>query len=291
MIKKFFSVTKPGIIFGNVITVAGGFCLGSQGEVHFGLFIATLLGISLIIASGCVYNNFIDRDIDSVMERTKNRVLVKGLISGPVALIYATILGVLGTLLLYWQTNVLTVMVALAGLFVYVVVYSLWFKRNSIYGTIIGSISGAIPPVVGYCAVTNRFDLGAIILFLILSLWQMPHSFAIAIFRLKDYSAASIAILPVKKGIQVTKINMLAYTIVFVLATLSLTIFGYTGWTYFVVIGIAGIMWIRLAIKGFSVEDDRKWARKMFFYSIIIIMLLSIMMSVDVVRTSHMLIM
>ena len=171
----------------------------------------------------------------------------------------------------------------MAGLLVYVVVYSLWFKRKSIHGTIIGSISGAVPPVVGYCAVTNHFDLGALILFLILSLWQMPHSFAIAIFRLKDYSAASIAILPVKKGILVTKVNMLVYTIFFVIATLLLSITGYTGPIYLVVMALVGTLWISLAIKGLKADDDRKWARKMFLYSIIIIVLLSIMMSLDVI--------
>lgn len=285
MIKKFFSATKPGIIFGNAITVAGGFCLGSRGNLHFGLFLATLIGISLIIASGCVFNNYIDRDIDKLMERTKNRVLVKGLISPPVALIYATALSILGAGLLYWQTNLLTVVIALTGLFVYVVVYSLWFKRNSIYGTLIGSISGAIPPVVGYCAVTNRLDLGAALLFLILSLWQMPHSFAIAIYRLKDYSTASISILPVKKGVYTTKVNMFYYTIGFVFAALLLAIFGYTGWIYFITIGLAGIFWVRLARKGFTAQDDRIWARKMFLYSILIIMLFSIMASFDVVAT------
>ncbi len=284
MIKKFFSVTKPGIIFGNVITVAGGFCLGARGTHDFGLFLATLIGIALVIASGCVFNNYIDRDIDSIMERTRNRVLVKGLMSGTTALIYATILGVLGTLLLYWQTNRLTVMVALIGLFVYVVVYSMWFKRHSIYGTLIGSISGAVPPVVGYCAATNRFDLGAIILFVILSLWQMPHSFAIAIFRLKDYTAASISILPVKKGIAATKIQMIAYTVAFAVAVCFMTMFGYTGFAYLIIVGGSGALWVRLAFKGLSAQDDRKWARKMFLYSIIIIIIFSIMLALDVVR-------
>ena len=284
MIKKFYSVTKPGIIFGNVITVAGGFCLGAKGAHDFGLFLATLIGIALVIASGCVFNNIIDRDIDRIMERTRNRVLVKGLMSATTALIYATVLGILGTLILYWQTNPLTVIVALIGLFVYVVVYSLWFKRHSIYGTLIGSISGAVPPVVGYCAVTNRFDLGAIILFVILSLWQMPHSFAIAIFRLKDYTAASISILPVKRGIAATKIQMIAYTLAFAIAVCLMTIFGYTGLIYLIVVGISGILWVRLAFKGLSTDDDKKWARKMFLYSIIIIMLFSTMLALDVVH-------
>lgn len=281
MIKKFFSVTKPGIIFGNVITVAGGFCLGARGHSHLGLFIATLLGIALVIASGCVFNNYIDRDIDRVMERTRNRVLVQGLMSGTTALVYAALLGISGTALLYWQTNLLTVFVALIGLFVYVVVYSLWFKRHSVYGTLVGSISGAVPPVVGYCAVTNRFDLGAAILFVILSLWQMPHSFAIAIFRLKDYTAASISILPVRKGIGATKIQMLAYTIAFAIAVVMMTAFGYTGWWYLLVVGISALLWVKLAFAGLKTIDDRKWARKMFLYSILIIIGFSIMLALD----------
>lgn len=281
MIKKFFSITKPGIIFGNAITVAGGFCLGARGKHDFTLFLATLLGIALVIASGCVFNNYIDRDIDKVMERTKNRVLVKGLMSGTTALIYASILGVLGTWLLYWQTNLLTVIVALIGLFVYVVIYSLWFKRHSTYGTLIGSISGAIPPVVGYCAVTNHFDLGAAILFVILSLWQMPHSFAIAIFRIKDYTAASISILPVKKGIAATKVQMIAYTMAFAIAVLMMTVFGYTGYWYLAIVGSSALLWIRLSLQGLRAVDERKWARKMFLYSIIIIMIFSVMLALD----------
>ena len=112
MIREFYSVTKPGIIFGNLITVAGGFFLASRGNIDFKLFIATLIGISLIIASGCVFNNYIDRDIDKLMERTKNRVLVQGLISAKAALIYAVILMLIGIIILSWQTNLLTVTIA-----------------------------------------------------------------------------------------------------------------------------------------------------------------------------------
>lgn len=283
MIKKFFSVTKPGIIFGNIITVAGGFCLGAKGESNFFLFFATLVGIALVIASGCVFNNYIDRDIDKVMERTRNRVLVKGLMSGTTALIYASILGMLGSVVLYYLTNPLTMLIALIGLVVYVLIYSLWFKRHSIYGTLIGSISGAVPPVVGYCAATNKFDLGAIILFIILSLWQMPHSFAIAIYRLKDYTAASIAILPVKKGIATTKIHMLAYTLAFTLAVGMLSVFGYTGVYYLLLVGGSALLWLRLALKGLTTVDDRKWARQMFVYSIMVIMVFAVMLAVDTV--------
>lgn len=250
--------------------------------------IATLIGVSLIIASGCVFNNFIDQDIDKVMERTKNRVLAKGLISGKIAIVFAIVLGILGVLVLYFFTNHLTVRIALGGLFVYVVVYSLWLKRKSVHGTVIGSISGSIPPVAGYCAVTNSFDLGALILFLILSFWQMPHSYAIAIYRLNDYKNAGIPVLPVKKGIPTTKIYMLIYIILFIVAILMLSFMGYTGYIYFTVVAALGLRWLWICIKGFHTYDDRIWARKMFIFSIIIITLLSIMMSIDYIPyTGH----
>ncbi len=284
--KKFISITKPGIIFGNLITVAGGFGLASQGSYNLILLLSTLVGISLIIASGCVFNNIIDRDIDSLMERTKERVMVKGHLGPKVALVYGVLLGFLGAWMLYHWANILTVYVALIGLFFYVVVYSLWFKRNSIYGTLIGSISGSIPPVVGYCAVSNKFDLGALILFVLLSVWQMPHSYAIAIFRFNDYSAAGIPVLPVKKGIQIAKRNMLLYVVVFMLVSSLLTICGYTGQYYLIVSLAVGFWWIRLAVSGFSkLANDISWARKMFGFSIIAITLLSVMMALN--STSH----
>ncbi len=205
MIKQYLQVTKPGIIFGNLISVIGGFLLASKGDIDYPLFLSTLLGVSLVVASGCVFNNYIDRDIDKIMERTKNRVLVKGLIDPKVSLIYASVLGIAGMLLLYVAANALAMMLAVIGFVIYVGVYSLYMKRKSVYGTLIGSLSGAAPPVIGYCAVTGQFDTGALILLLIFSLWQMPHSYAIAIFRFKDYQAANIPVLPVIKGISVTK--------------------------------------------------------------------------------------
>jgi protoheme IX farnesyltransferase len=283
LIKKFISITKPGIILGNLITVAGGFCLASKGHLHVDLLLATLIGISFIIAAGCVFNNVIDRDIDEIMERTKNRVMVKGLISNTTAIIYGIMLGLAGVSLLLYFTNFLTVSIALIGLFFYVVVYTLGFKRNSIYGTIVGSVSGAVPPVVGYCAVSNQFDAGAAILFLLLCIWQMPHSYAIAIFRFNDYSLAGIPVLPIRRGLASAKINMFVYVLVFTIVSAMLTVFGYTGLYYLLVSLAISLWWLKLAWLGFKATDDRLWARKMFGFSILAITILSIMMSIDVV--------
>ncbi|TQI79206.1 protoheme IX farnesyltransferase [Serratia fonticola] len=281
MIKQYLQVTKPGIIFGNLISVVGGFLLASKGSIDYPLFLATLLGVSLVVASGCVFNNYIDRDIDKKMERTKNRVLVKGLIAPSVSLVYATILGIAGFALLYIAANPLAMWLAVMGFMVYVGVYSLYMKRHSVYGTLIGSLSGAAPPVIGYCAVTNEFDAGALILLAIFSLWQMPHSYAIAIFRFKDYQAANIPVLPVVKGISVAKNHITVYILAFMIATLMLTLGGYAGYKYLIVAAAVSVWWLGMALRGYKAENDSVWARKLFVFSIVAITSLSIMMSID----------
>ncbi|NLS43208.1 protoheme IX farnesyltransferase [BEV proteobacterium] len=282
MIKQYLQVTKPGIIFGNLISVIGGFLLASKDSIDYPLFIATLFGVSLVIASGCVFNNVIDRDIDKKMERTKNRVMVKGLISVKVSLSYAAALGITGFALLYVAANQLAMWLSVMGFVVYVGVYSLYMKRHSVYGTLIGSLSGAAPPVIGYCAVSNQFDAGALILLLIFNLWQMPHSYAIAIFRFKDYQAANIPVLPVVKGISVAKNHITLYIVAFMVATLMLTLGGYAGYKYLVVATSVSIWWLGMALAGYKKpNNDKVWARKLFVFSIVAITSLSVMMSVD----------
>jgi len=281
LLKQYLNLAKPGIVFGNLISVTGGFFLASRGDADLTLFLATALGVALVIASGCVFNNYIDRDIDQKMERTRNRVLAQGLVSPAHAIVYACVLGVAGVAVLYAASNTLAVMLVLMGFVVYVGLYSLWLKRGSVYGTLVGSLSGAAPPVVGYCAVSNEFDAGAAILLLIFSLWQMPHSYAIAIFRFNDYQAANIPVLPVIKGISAAKRQIVLYIAAFVVATLMLTLSGYAGYSYFVVAALSGAYWLWMGVSGYKAVDDRVWARKLFTFSIVTITMLSVMMSVD----------
>lgn len=274
-------LTKPGIIFGNAVTAAGGFILASKAQIDLWLFLVTLMGLSLLIASACVFNNYIDRNMDKMMVRTQNRALVKGEISEQKAIGFATLLGVFGLLSLMRYTNLLTTIIALCGFLIYVVLYSLWKYRSS-YATAIGSISGGIPPVVGYCAVVGCLDIGAFLLFMIVALWQMPHFFAIAVYRFDDYVAASIPVLPVKRGMYVTKVHMLLYIIAFLIPVFMLTMFGYTGYVYLIVIGLLGLFWLFLCIKGFKSTNDKLWGRQMFHFSLVVIMLLCIMISVNI---------
>lgn len=280
VVRKYYRLTKPGIIYGNALTATGGFLLASKGHIDAGLFAAMLGGLALVIASACVFNNYTDRDIDAKMARTKARALVSGAISARNALIYATLLGSAGSIILGLYTNSLAQAVALAGLFAYVVLYSL-AKRRTVHGTVIGSISGAVPPVVGYCAVTNHLDGGALLLFLILVFWQMPHFYAIATYRSKDYAVARIPVLPLKAGLRNTKLQMVGYIIAFIVASLLLSVFGYTGYSYLAVMSLVGLAWLALALQGFKAKDSNAWARKLFRFSLIVTLVFSIMISIN----------
>lgn len=269
--RSYYLLTKPGIIFGNVITMTGGFFLAYKGIFSFILFLATLLGLSFIIASACVFNNYIDRKADAKMERTQNRPFVQKQVHPLKALLFATVLGCSGIYLLAEYTNFLTLFLGVMGFVVYVLFYT-FSKYVTIHGTLIGSIAGAMPPVIGYTAVTGDFDQGAFLLFLMMCLWQMPHFYAITIYRMHDYLAASIPTLPIKKGIPVTKIQIILYIFAFWITGSLLTYHQHTGMIFFIVLSLASFYWLYAAIQGFKAESDPKWARKVFRVSLVVVM-------------------
>jgi len=286
MIKKYLFVIKPGIVFGNLISAAGGFLLASRGRIHIMDLLSIVTGISLVVASGCVFNNCIDRNMDRKMSRTRNRILAQRQMSPRAAVLYASLLCMTGISLLWAVANLRALAVVLAGFVVYVGLYSLYLKRNSAYGSLIGSLAGAAPPLAGYCAVSNRFDMEALILLSIFILWQMPHCYSIAIFRFQDYVAASIPVLPVKRGIPAAKKHIIGYIPVFMAASLMLTLGGYTGYTYLVVVAVLGLSWLYMAWSGYKTSDDRLWAKKMLVFSILNIFTLTVMMSIDFTVTT-----
>lgn len=273
--RSYFQLTKPGIIFGNVVTAAGGFALASMGHLNMWLFLAMLAGLSSVIASACVLNNYIDRYSDEKMKRTRNRPLVKGTISLQNARIFAIFLIATGTSLLALYSNPLTTAMALLGFFVYVILYS-FSKYLSVHGTLVGSIAGAIPPVVGYTAVSSSLDAGALILFAIVVLWQMPHFYAIAIYRLEDYSAASIPVLPLVKGTHAAKVQMLLYIVAFIGASSLPAVMNYVRYEYLFVSVPVSFIWLSICIRGFNADNEKRWARKMFLFSLVVIMAISI---------------
>lgn len=279
VLKTYYRLTKPGIIYGNILNALAGFFLASKWHFEFGLLAATLGGMALVIAAGCVFNNYLDRVLDAKMVRTKQRALVSGAVSGRAAIIYASCLGIIGFLILASGTNALTVYLGILALFNYVVMYGV-SKRQSVHGTVVGSVAGALPPVAAYTAVTNHIDGGAIILFFIYVFWQMPHFYAIGMYRFKDYKAAGLPILSVKKGMRTSKVYILGYTVAFIITSLLLTSFGYTGYVYMVVMACTGLYWLYKGLKGFETKNDDKWAGQMFGTSLVVVMVLAVMLSI-----------
>ncbi|HET9174356.1 MAG TPA: heme o synthase [Candidatus Saccharimonadales bacterium] len=277
MLKELYRLTKPGIVYSNVMTAAAGFFVASNRSIRVGLLIELLLAIALIIASACTINNYIDRGIDNHMERTKTRAIPSGRVSGKIALIYGALLGILGFCILVLFTNVTTSVLGIIAYIDYIVIYG-WGKRHTVYGTLIGTISGAIPPAAGYTAVSGHFNGVAIILFLILVFWQMPHFFAIAMYRLKDYEAAGLPVWPSKRGINSTKHQMLFYIVAFTIASITLTVFGITGRLFAGIAAALGALWIWRGVADYHINDIL-WAKRMFFVSLIVLLVMSVNLS------------
>ncbi|HLG90862.1 MAG TPA: protoheme IX farnesyltransferase, partial [Candidatus Saccharimonadales bacterium] len=198
LIRIYFSLTKPERTLTNVITALAGFLFASEfvlGKwLYLWMAVYLIGGLTLIIASANVLNNYADKELDQKMARTRKRALPSGQVSARASIVYAAVLGLLGFWLLLY-TNWLTVGIIAAAYFWYVAVYG-YAKRHTVYSTLIGTAPGAASIVAGYTAYTGKLDLAALILFLMMVGWQMVHFYAIAIYRQKDYKAAAVPILP-----------------------------------------------------------------------------------------------
>lgn len=276
-IKAYYTLTKPGIIYGNALTGIAGFFIASQGKIDPLLLLAYVAGLALVIASACVLNNIIDRSIDKKMKRTKQRVLVRGEINVYSAAVYSIILGLIGFGTLFFFVNMLAVGLGMAAYVLYIAAYGV-AKRKTVHGTLIGSIPGAIPPVAGYAAVANSIDFTALLLFFILVLWQMPHFYAIAMFRKKEYEAAAIPVLPIIKGHRATKNQILFYIVLFIIAVQALPGMGII---YSIAMLILGGLWFAKALHGFKTANDEKWARSIFGFSLYVLLGFSMFAIVD----------
>lgn len=269
MWKDFTALIKIGIVNSNLITTFTGIWLalhfsGQSFLNNLDIVLYTVIGSSLIIAGSCSINNYIDRDIDHLMERTKTRPTVTGKVVPAKVLGLGLILITLGTIFLLFTTITATV-IGLLGVFSYVVLYSLWSKRQLVSNTIIGSISGAVPPLIGWAAVDGNLDMMAWSLFIIMFLWQPPHFYALAMRRVEEYRAAGIPMLPVVKGFKTTKKHILIWVAALLPTPLLLTSLGIP---FLILATVLNIGWLVLGIYGYKIKDDIKWAKLMFVYSL-----------------------
>jgi heme o synthase len=279
--KDLVALTKPRIIRLNLIAAFGGYWVASKWDLHWWLLFWMLLGSALTMASACVFNNYLDRELDMKMARTRDRALPQNRMKPSFVFGYAVLLGVLGLIILFAFVNVLTGWLGLLGMFVYVVIYTMWLKRSSTWSTSIGGISGAMPPVIGYCAVHGQVDAGAWILFALLFLWQPAHFWSLAIRRKEEYRAAGYPLLPVVKGVTRTKWQMLPYILLLIPASIMMYAYDYVG-RYFLYISVGiVVLWFIHAISGLRAKDDDKWAKADFIISINYLTIMFLTMILD----------
>ncbi len=276
-----YRLTKPGVTFGNLITTVAGYLFAADGHIDWSVFVMLTIGTWFVIASACVINNYLDRDIDAKMERTKKRPLLTGEVTPRQALILGAALGIVGIAFLAIFTNYLVVFAGVFGWVTYVWLYGVIGKRKSVHGTLVGAVSGAAPILAGYVAASEAIDLGAILVFAVLFFWQLPEFYSIAIYRQKEYVAASIPLISVVKGARITTVHIFLHTLAFTVSALLLTAFGYASKTYAVVMGICCLYWLCLAYRGMNANDLNEWSRRMFRFSIIILLVFSLMISID----------
>ena len=273
--KDFLVLVKVGIVNSNLITVFAGIWLGlyftDQSFLgNLDLVLYGVVGAALIIAGAGSLNNYIDRDIDVFMTRTKERPTVTGKVN-PVKVLYMGLALVITGLLILLMASPMAALMGLLGVVAYVLLYTMWSKRRFVSNTVIGSISGAIPPLIGWAAVDPGLHPIAWGLFLLMFVWQPPHFYALAMKRTEEYRAAGIPMLPVVKGFKETKIHMfiwvaLLFPIPFILKPI--------GVPFVVLATVLNIGWLIITLKGFSFkkkfskEEDLKWANKMFIYSL-----------------------
>ncbi|MGY3190129.1 heme o synthase [Lysinibacillus sp. TE18511] len=263
---------KTGIIKSNLIPMWAGLTLGIyKNKMTFvenipEIIFATI-GSALVIGSAGAFNNVYDRDIDAIMPRTQSRPTVTGEMSAKSTLILAFAMLIIGVALLGLGSP-LAAAFGLLGVFLYVVPYTMWTKRRTIYNTEIGSIGGAIPPLIGWATVSNDITHPAILgLFFVMVIWQMPHFYAIAIRKHADYEAAKVPMLPVVKGMRRTYYQTNFYLILLIFSSF---LFGTLSVGIMLVALLLSIAWLVMSIYGYrSNKDQTKWATKMFVFSLI----------------------
>jgi protoheme IX farnesyltransferase len=244
-------------------------------------FIWLCTGTTLTIASACVLNNYLDQDIDAKMSRTKKRAAWIETAGPRNVIIFAAIIGILGFILLALLTNWWVVGIEIVGYVDYVVLYGMWTKRTSWHGTVVGAISGAAPILAGYAGAAHTVDLGGLLVFLVIFVWQMPEFYSISIYRRDEYKAAGVPVISVKKGVRFATFHIFAYTVLFVAFSLLLGATGYTSIVYMVIMTLVGAYWLWLGAKGFHANDSSAWARRMFKFSLTALLVFCALISID----------
>ena len=268
-VSDLFEICKPRIALLVLLTTFTGMWLAGGGYVSLDLLIYTLLGTGLASASSGALNNYVDREVDKLMARTRTRALPCSRLQPQQALWLGAALSITSFAILFYLVNPLTAYLATATTFFYVVIYTIWLKRSSPLCTEIGGVAGALPPVIGWAAVTNEISWQAMVMFIIMFIWQPPHFWALALLRVDEYRRANLPMLPVVSGQEATKFRMLLYTVVLIPISTTMYWFDLAGPVYLVAALVLGAIYLIITIDFARKPITHQSTKRLFGYSII----------------------
>ncbi|GIU29599.1 heme o synthase [Shewanella schlegeliana] len=278
--RAYYEMTKPKVVALMLLTVLVGMCLAVPGIVPVQPLIAGMAGIGMMAGSAAAFNHLIDRRIDGLMARTYNRPLPKGRVSIAKAATFASLLGTLGFAILYTLVNPLTAWLTFASLIGYAVIYTAYLKRATPQNIVVGGLAGAMPPLLGWTAVTGEFHGNALLLVIIIFAWTPPHFWALAIHRKAEYAKVDIPMLPVTHGVEFTKTCIFLYTVLLAIACLLPVLVGMCGPLYLISSTLLSTGFIYKAWQ-LKFHEQQGMAMKLFKFSIYHLMLLFIALLVD----------
>jgi heme o synthase len=281
--KDYLELTKPKVVLLILLTAVVGMYMAPGDHVPINILIIATVGIGFAAGGAAVVNHVVDQRIDAIMARTIKRPVATGKIDNKRAIAFAVVLSVSSMLMLYFYINPLTAILTFFGLVGYAFVYTMYLKRATPQNIVIGGLSGAIPPLLGWTAVDGyggEIHPNALLLVLIIFVWTPPHFWALAIFRRDEYAKADIPMLPVTHGIEFTKLNIVFYTILLIFAAALPYLVGMSGIIYLIGSSILGLIFLYYAIKLMRTKE-RKVAMDTFRYSIYYLMILFVLLIVD----------
>ena len=278
--RDYMELCKPRVVMLMILTSIVGMCLAPSASFPVLPLIFGNLGIAMVAGAAAALNHVADQHIDKIMRRTQNRPIVQGKISTQNSLIFAAILCALGIFILLYFTNTLTAVLTFLSLIGYAICYTLYLKHATPQNIVIGGIAGAAPPLLGWTAVTGTVNPEALLLVLIIYIWTPPHFWSLAIHRFDDYAKAKVPMLPNTHGIRFTKLNIVLYTILLIVATSLPFLIGMSGLLYFVGVSIANIVFLFYVLRLFF-SDDKQHAMASFKYSIYYLGILFLFLLID----------
>lgn len=266
-VKDYLMLMKPRVMSLVVFTAISGMLL-APGNIHPLIAFVSILCITIGAGSAAAINMWYDRDIDAIMKRTQKRPIVTGAVKADEALAFGIITGTMAIIMMAVSVNIIAATLLAFTILYYIYIYTIWLKRTSVQNVVIGGVSGALPPIIGWASVTGNISWQAFSLFAIIFIWTPPHSWALALYRSADYKNCNIPMMPVIKGVLYTKKQIMLYSILMFFISLWPYFLNISSHLYLITAIISGLIFLYYAVNLFADTEQNHVAKKLFWYSI-----------------------